>query len=574
MERPWFSQYDPGVPTSIDFPDIPLDQLLSNTARKYPNSTALIFFNKKITYAELNRLADQFASALQKDGFQKGDRIAIYMPNCPQFVIAYFGALRAGGIVVPSNPLYVPREIEHQIKDSGATYAVVLSLLYPRLKKVRSGLSLKKVMVTNIKEYFPGLLKILFTLVKENKPDRNGETHRVDISGDADTVWFQDFLHTGSGQPTPVQIASKDTAVLMYTGGTTGVPKGAELTHKNLVANAMQASAWITDAVEGQSVMMTALPLTHSYSMTVSQNNAILNGFAQVVIPNPRDLNDVLKNLVKYKVEYFPGVPTLYVAINNHPDVKAGKYDLTSIKSCISGAAGLPSEVQKEFMRITGGKLLEGYGLSEASPVVCANPVSTGGRIGYIGVPIPETDVKVVDVETGTKVMPVGEAGEICVKGPQVMKGYWNMPTESANVLRADEHGDVWLHTGDIGFMDEKGYFKIVDRKKDMIIAGGFNIYPNEVEEVLYQHPTVMEAAVIGMPDERRGEVVKAFIVLREGQSITEEELRTWCKKEMRAYMVPRYVEFRSELPKTMVGKILRRELKDEEMKKISQTTN
>jgi long-chain acyl-CoA synthetase len=574
MERPWFSQYDPEVPTSIDFPNIPLDQLLSNTTRRYPNSTALIFFNKVITYAELNRLADQFTSSLQKDGFQKGDRIAIYMPNCPQFIIAYYGALRAGGIVVPSNPLYVPREIEHQIKDSGATYAVVLSLLYPRLKRVRSSLNLKKVIVTNIKEYFPGLLKILFTLAKENKPDRNGEVHRVDISSDVDTVWFQKFLQTGPERPTPVQIDPKDTAVLMYTGGTTGVPKGAELTHQNLVANAMQASAWITDAVEGQSVMMTALPLTHSYSMTVSQNNAILNGFAQVIIPNPRDLNDVLKNLVKYKVEYFPGVPTLYVAINNHPDVKAGKYDLTSIKSCISGAAGLPSEVQKEFMRITGGKLLEGYGLSEASPVVCANPVSTGGRIGYIGVPIPETDVKVVDVETGTKVMPVGKAGEICVKGPQVMKGYWNMPRESANVLRADEQGDVWLYTGDIGFMDEKGYFKLVDRKKDMIIAGGFNIYPNEVEEVLYQHPAVMEAAVIGVPDERRGEVVKTFVVLREGQSISEEELRTWCKQEMRAYMVPRYVEFRSELPKTMVGKILRRELKDEEMKKISQATN
>jgi len=574
MERPWFSQYDAGVSTSLDFPDIPLDQLLTDTTNKYPHNTALIFFDKKITYRELNDLVNQFASALQQDGFQQGDRIAIYMPNCPQCTIAYYGALRAGGVVVPSNSLYVAREIEHQLKDSGATYAVVLSLLYPRLKKVRSSLNLKKVIVTNIKEYFPGLLKFLFTLTKENKPDQNKETHRVDISGDVNTVWFQDFLRTGSGQPKPVKVAPKDTAVLMYTGGTTGVPKGAELTHRNLIANAMQVSVWNTDALPGQSVMMTALPLTHSYSMTVSQNNAILNGFAQVIIPNPRDLSNVLKNLTKHKVEYFPGVPTLYVAINNHQEVKAGKYDLTAIKTCMSGAAGLPPEVQKEFMLITGGKLLEGYGLSEASPVVCANPVSSGGKIGYIGVPIPETDMKVVDIETGTRVMPVGEAGEICVKGPQVMKGYWNMPGETGKVLRADENGEVWLHTGDIGFMDETGYFKIVDRKKDMIIAGGFNIYPNEVEEVLYQHPAVMEAAVIGLPDERRGEVVKAYIVLREGHSITEEALRTWCKQEMRAYMVPRYIEFRTELPKTMVGKILRRELKDEELKKIAQGAN
>jgi len=567
MTRPWLSQYDQGVPTSIDFPDIPLQQFLTDTAKAYPDSTALIFFNQKISYAQLDRLADQFAAALQANGFKKGDRIALYMPNCPQFTIAYYGALRAGGIIVPSNPLYVSREIEHQINDSGATFIVVLSLMYERLRRVRSGLPLKKVIVTNIKEYFPPVLKLLFTLAKENKPDQNGETHRVDISGQPDTVWFQDFLKSGSGKPQPVAVVPNDTAVLMYTGGTTGVPKGAELTHRNLVSNTMQLSAWNTDAVKGQSVMMTALPLTHSYSMTVAQNNSVLNGMAQVIIPNPRDLADVLKNLEKHRVEYFPGVPTLYIAINNHPEVRAGKYDLTSIKTCMSGAAGLPPEVQREFMALSGGKLIEGYGLSECSPLACANPVS-GGKIGYIGLPAPETDLRIVDIETGTKSLGVGETGEICIKGPQVMKGYWNMPAETAEVLRADENGDVWLHTGDIGVMEEDGYFKIVDRKKDMIIAGGFNIYPNEVEDVLYQHPAVMETAVIGVPDERRGEVVKAFIVLREGQPESEEAIREWCKQEMRAYMVPRYVEFRTELPKTMVGKILRRELKEEEKKK------
>jgi len=565
MEKLWFKAYDPGVPTSLEIPNLPTDQLLANTAQRFPTNTALVFYNNKLTYAQLNRLVDQFAAALQKNGFKKGDRIAIYMPNCPQYTIAYYGALRAGGVVVPSNPLYVPREIEHQIKDSGATFIVVLSLLYNRLKQVRQGLALQKVIVTNIKEYFPPFLRFLFTVVKENKPDMNGERHRVDIAGDADTVWFQDFLKTGTGKPAPVSIQPDDTAVLMYTGGTTGVPKGAQLTHKNLIANTLQVSSWLTDLEDGKGVMMTALPLTHSYSMTVCQNQSIYRGFAQVLIPNPRDLPDVLKNLQNYKVQRCPGVPTLYTAINNHPDVKSGKYDLSSVKACISGAAGLPQEVQKEFVRITGGKLIEGYGLSEATPVCTVNPISTMGKIGTIGVPVPETDVKIVDVETGTRVLPQGEIGELCFKGPQVMKGYWNMPTETANVLRPDENGEVWLYTGDIAVMDEEGYITIKDRKKDMIIAGGYNIYPNEVENVLYTHPDILEAAVVGVPHETRGEVVKAFVVLKEGKTMTEEDLRAWCKQEMRAYMVPKYVEFRDELPKTMVGKILRRKLLEEE---------
>lgn len=568
MERIWLNQYDDDVPHSLQFPDIPLDQILSDTARKYPNSTALIFFNNKITYAQLNNLVNQFATALQQDGLQKGDRVAIYMPNCPQYAIAYFGTLRAGGIVVPSNPLYVPREIEHQIKDAGVKYAVVLSLLYNRLKQVRSNLDLKTVIVTNIKEYFPPVLKLLFTVARENKPDQNGERHRVDISGDADTLWFQDYLATASGQPQPVEVNAEDTAVLMYTGGTTGIPKGAQLTHGNLVSNVIQTASWILDPVPGKSVMMTALPLTHSYAMTACQNLSVYLGFGQILIPNPRDLDDLLKNLTKHKAEYLPAVPTLYSAINNHADVKNGKFDLTAIKACLSAAAGLPQAVQEEFMRITGGKLVEGYGLSESSPVACANPLRKGGKIGSIGVPIPETDVKVVDIDTGLKVLPQGEVGEICLKGPQIMRGYWNMPTETANALRPDENGDVWLYTGDIGMMDEDGFIRIVDRKKDMIIAGGYNIYPNEVEYVLYTHPAILEAAVIGVPDERRGEVVKAFVVLREGQSLTVEELREWCKKEMRAYMVPKHVEFRDALPKTMVGKILRRQLADEEQQK------
>ncbi len=564
-ERIWHKQYDEGVPRSIDIPDVALDTFLSDTAKKHPNSTAIIFYNNKMTYAQLNRQVNQFASALQESGFKKGDRISLYLPNCPQYTIAYYGALRAGGILVPSNALYMPREIAHQVQDSGATYMVVLSLLYNRLKQVRGGLNLEKVIVTNIKEYFPPLLKLLFTLAKENKADQNGERHRVDISADADTVWFQDFLKSGRGTPTPVDVSGDDTAVLMYTGGTTGVPKGAQLTHRNLVANTLQSANWVSDYTPGKNVAMSALPLTHSYGMTACQNWPVYRGFAQVIIPNPRDLNDVLKNLSKHKVEFFPGVPTLYTAINNHPDVKAGKYDLSAIKVCLSGAAGLPPEVQKEFMRLTGGKLVEAYGLSETSPAASINPVNKGGKIGTIGVPIPNTDFKIVDIDTGEQIMPQGERGELCISGPQVMKGYWNKPTETANVLRADETGQVWLHTGDIAVMDKDGFFKIVDRKKDMIIAGGFNIYPNEVEYILYTHPSILEAAVVGVPHKSRGEVAKAFVVLKEGESLTEEELRDWCKKEMRAYMVPKFVEFRDELPKTMVGKILRRKLLEEE---------
>ncbi len=569
MERIWQKSYDPDVPTTIEIPNETMEHALTRAAQDYPEKTALIFYNNKISYADLDAMVNNFASALQANGLQKGDRVSLYLPNCPQYVIGYYGILRAGGIVVPTNPLYVPREIAHQITDSGATFMVSLGLMYDRVKKVRADLGLKKLIVANIKDYFPPVLKLLFTLLKENKPDMNGERHRVDFSGDADTVSFIDFLREGQGKkPTPVEVQPEDTAILMYTGGTTGVPKGAQLTHKNVIANVAQSAAWIPSIKRGKSVVMSALPLTHSYGMTACQNLAVYLASEQVLIPNPRDLADLLKNLTKHKVALFPGVPTLYNAVNNYPDVKAGKYDLSSIEICLSGAAGLPPEVQKEFMRVTGSKLVEAYGLSETTPAVCINPVESTGKIGTIGVPIPNTDVKIVDAEIGKKDLPIGEVGELCVKGPQVMKGYWHMPTETANVLRPDENGDVWLHTGDLAVMDEDGFFRIVDRKKDMIISGGFNIYPNEVEYILYQHPAILEAAVVGIPHETRGEVAKAFVVLKEGESLTEEELRVWCKQEMRAYMVPKSVQFKDELPKTMVGKILRRVLVDEEMGK------
>jgi long-chain acyl-CoA synthetase len=559
--RPWHQHYDKEVSPSLDYPPIPVHQMLSNTTAKYPDNTALIFYDNKLTYRQLDALVDKFTAGLQQLGLNKGDRVAVYMANCPQSVIAYYAILRAGGVVVPCNPLFVAREFEHQANDSGARMAICLSLLYPRVKAARPNTGLEHVIVTNVKEYFPALLKVLFTLAKEKK-----DGHRVDISADPDTHWFQDILKTAPDKPTPVDIDPEDTAVLMYTGGTTGLPKGAQLTQYNVIANAVQTATWLTGAVEGQDVIMTALPLTHSYAMTVCMNQSVYRGYAQILIPNPRELDQLLGAVNKHRPSMLPGVPTLYMAINNYSDV--GKYDLRSINACISGAAGLPPEVQEEFQRITGGKLVEGYGLSEATPVTHCNPIGSGGCIGTIGVPFPDTDCKIVDADTETETLGPGEPGVLCVSGPQVMKGYWGMPTETANVLRQDEAGKVWLHTGDVAEMTKDGYFRIVDRKKDMILAaGGYNVYPREIEDVLYEHPKVMEAAAIGVPVGGSDQRAKAFIVLRPGETATQEEILEFCSERLAKYKVPKYVEFREDLPKTMVGKILRRELMEEEQK-------
>ncbi len=570
--RVWHQHYDSGVPTSIDYPPHPTDYFLQQTAEKYPDKTALIFGamapvlgeqHKALTYRELNDLVNRFAAGLQKLGMEKGERVCLYMPNCPQMVIAYYGVLRAGGIVVPSNPLYTAREIKHQINDSEATFAMALSMLYPNVKKIREQTSLKHVLVTNIKEYFPGLLKFLFTVATEKK-----DGHRVDISADANTTWLQEFLSAAPAKPQPVEIIPDDTAVLMYTGGTTGVPKGAQLTHGNVVANTLQAIAWLTGVAdkEGEEVTLTALPLIHSYAMTTCMNQSVFNAQTQVLIANPREFIHLLTSIAVHKPTLFPGVPTIYTAINNHPDVKSGKYNMKSIKACVSGAAGLPGEVRLEFERITGGKLVEGYGLSEASPMTHANPVSHGGRPGSIGVPVPDTDVKIVDGETEENVVGPNEAGVLCINGPQVMKGYWGMPTETANTLRTHDDGKVWLHTGDMAEMTEDGYFRIVDRKKDMILAaGGFNVYPRDIEERLYENSKVLEVAAVGVPIGGTNQRAKAFVVLKEGETATEKELRDWCREGLASYKVPKFIEFRPELPKTMVGKILRRALAEEE---------
>lgn len=561
MERPWLKFYDKGVRPHLEYPPVPMHYFLEQSVAKYPNNPVTIFGNGSkldaiMTYRQLDEQVNRLANALAQMGVKKGDRVALYLPNCPQFVISYYATLKLGAIVAPNNPLYVARELEFQVNDSGAETIICLSRFYPNVQKIRANTKLRNVIVTNIKEYFSPLLKLLFTVAKEKK-----EGHHVTL--DPGDHWFQDVLARGAPTRPNVEVRPEDTAVLLYTGGTTGVPKAAEITHRNIVANTIQCREWLPGLQEGKEVTLTALPLYHSYAMTTCMNFAIYTGGAMVLIPNPRELVSVLKAIDLHKPTLFPGVPTLYNAINNFPDL--AKYNVKSIKVCISGAAGLPVEVQKKFQELTGARLVEGYGLSEASPVVTANPVYGDNRIGTIGIPWPDTDVKIMDLETGTKEMPTGEPGELVARGPQVMKGYWNRPDETAKTLR-----DGWLYTGDIAKMDADGYIQIVDRKKDMIIVSGFNVYPRDVEEVLYQHPKVLEAVVAGIPDPKSGERVKAYIVLKPGQTATVEEIMAYCRENLTGYKRPAEIEFRDSLPKTTVGKILRRQLVEEEKRKAA----
>jgi len=566
MEKPWLKHYDDNVPATIDYPRIPLAQLLTDAAGKHPDCTATIFgamggsrlMDAKLTYRQLDDAVDRFAAGLQRMGVKKGDRVAIMLPNCPQFVIAAYATWRIGGIVVCCNPLYVAREIEHLVRDSGAETFVVMSQLYERVKGIRERTGLKRVVVTNIKEYFPGLLKLLFTLAKEKK-----EGHKVDISGDAGTYWFQDVMRDAAAKPSPVEIDPEAVSTLIYTGGTTGGPKGAQLTHRNLVSNAVMLNVW-SRSKEAEDVMLAVMPYFHVYGLTAGMNTCVANALTMVQIPNPRDMDHVLKSIETHRVTYYCGVPTMFVGFLNFPD--RDKYDLTSVRFAVSAAAPLPPEVQQQFQAVTGGRMMEAYGLTETSPAATMDPIDSP-RDHSLGVPVPDTDVKIVDTESGTQELPVGEIGEIIIKGPQVMKGYWNLPTETANALRVGPDGQPgWFFSGDIGYMDGDGYFHIADRKKDMIIAGGYNIYPADVEAVLFEHPAVKEAAVIGVPHEYRGETVKAFIVLKEDKTATEKEIVEFCQERMAAYRVPRVIEFRSDLPKSMIGKVLRRELREQEL--------
>ncbi len=469
------------------------------------------------------------------------------LPNSPQFVIAFYGSLLAGLTVVNVNPMYTPGELSYQLADSGADALVILDLLWPRYAEIAGEHNLKLAVRTGIQDYLPFPKNWLFPL----KAKKEGSWPKT-LGGLA----WKKFLAGGKGEQNWPRLELNQLALLQYTGGTTGRPKGAMLSHKNLTVNALQVQAWIPDFREGEEVILGVIPFFHVYGMTVAMNLAMTGGGKLVLLPR-WNTREVLETIARSKPTLFPGVPTMYVAINTDPATK--KYDLTSIRACISGSAPLPVEVAETFEKITGARLVEGYGLTESAPVTHANPIYSQRKIGSIGLPLPSVDAKIVDDEG--RPLPTGEAGELAVKGPNVMLGYWNRPEETAQTLK-----DGWLFTGDVARMDEEGYFYIVDRKKDMIIAGGYNIYPREVEEVLYQHPAVKEAAVVGVPDAYRGETVKAFLVLKEGyeDEIDEEELKAFARKRLAAYKVPKLWEFRKELPKTAVGKILRRRLREE----------
>ena len=555
FEKQWQANYPEGVPRHMDYPDIAVHELVERAAQEFPGNIATIFMGGKLTYRQLLDQVYRFAAALVALGVKKGDRVGLMLPNCPQMVIAYYGVLKAGGVVVAFNPLYVEREIQHQIIDSGTKVMVVLDLLSARIAKVREAAGLEKCIWTGIKDYLPFPLKQLYPV----KAKKAGQLVTAP-SGPGDYQFTALLKQYGPNPPSYAFNPAEDLCCLQYTGGTTGVSKGCMLTHRNMLVNATQVSSWTPEARRGQERIMTVLPLFHSYGMTCCLNVAVALSSSVVLMPR-FIVEDVLKAIDKWKPSLFPGAPTMYIAINNHPDVK--KYDLKSVRACLSGSAALPVDVQRKFQTITGGYLNEGYGLSEASPVTHANPLFGRSKPGSIGLPMPDTVSKIMDIEAGHTELPVGEAGELVLKGPQVMKGYWNRPDETETTLR-----EGWLYTGDIATMDEEGYTFIVDRKKEMIIAGGYNIYPREIEEVLFEHPKILEAAAIGIPDEYRGETVKIFVVLKPGEQATAEELVEYCKTKLAKYKVPKFVEFRSELPKTIVGKVLRRLLAEEEKKK------
>ncbi len=549
--KPWIAHYPPQTPATLEYPLAPITTLLVQAAEQFPANHALNFLGKRISYAELLDYSYRFAHALQKRGVQKGDRVAIMLPNCPQAVIAFYGILFAGAIVVQTNPLYTERELIHQLCDAGAETIVSLDVLYPRIAHVKPSTGLKRVMLTRISDFLPPLKKWIYPLLQR----KSGAQTKIAFNHELEP--FLPLLRESDAAPIQTEIdPASDIALLQYTGGTTGTAKGVMLTHKNIMANAVQCKATLYKLQPGKEKILGVLPFFHVYGMTTVANVGIMLA-AEIILLPKFEADQVLKAIEKLRPTVFPGAPTMYIAILNHSRVK--QYDLSSIKACVSGSAPLPLEIQHRFEELTGGRLVEGYGLTEASPVTHSNPIWEKRMRGSIGLPWPDTDCRIVDSATGEE-LPTGEIGELAVSGPQVMKGYWNRPEETAAVLK-----DGWLFTGDMGYMDENGYFYIVDRKKDMIIAGGFNIYPREVEEVLFEHPAVQEAVVIGVPDPYRGETVKAYVVTKHGQSVNEQELDQFCRQRLAAYKVPRHYEYRRELPKTMVGKVLRRQLQEEE---------
>ncbi len=553
MERRWVQAYERNVPPTLTYPPTPLQSFLETSARRYPSRPAMVFYGRRVMYRDLEAATNRFANALLEFGIRKGDRVALMLPNLPQSIIAYYGALKLGAVVVQVNPLYVDREIEQQVNDAEARAIVALDLFYPRIASIRSKTALERIILTNVRDYLPWPLKLVYPL----KARREGTWVRVRTS--PPLYDFCALLDAANDAAPDVRVEPHDLALLQYTGGTTGVPKGVMLTHQNLVANTLQCRYWMPSLRDGAEVFMGVIPFFHVYGMTACMNLSIATGGTIVLLPR-FVTKDVLKAIVSHRATIFMGVQAMYVAINNFRDVR--RYDLSSVRICISGAGPLHAEVQERFEALTGGKVVEGFGLSEASPVTHVNPIFGARKKGTIGLPLPDTDAKLADLETGQGEVPIGQPGELMVKGPQVMKGYWKRPEETAAVL-----DEGWLRTGDVATMDADGYFSIVDRKKDMIKTKGENVYPREVEEALYRHPKVKDAVVVGIPEEFSGEVIKAYVVLKDGETATEQEILDFCGRELAKFKVPKAVEFRPALPTTMVGKVLRRVLRDEELK-------
>ena len=547
--KPWLTSYQKGVPEFVEYEDVCLPAFLERSAERFPDRSALNFQGFRIAFRRLQEMVDRFASALAAFGVNRGDRVALLLPNTIPCVAAYYAVLKIGAIAVMNNPLYSDRELDHQFNDSGAKLLVTLDLLGNRMIDLRPKTHIKQIVITSIGDYLPFPKNWLFPLVAKKKK------LAADVKPADDVFNWKSVLADHQPNPPSVTLGSEDVAMYQYTGGTTGASKGVMLTHANLSKNVQQCRAWFPTFKEGAEVMLGALPFFHVFGLTTAMNFAIYMGWEDILVPKPQP-EQLLEAIGKYNPTFAPLVPTMYIGILNHASID--RTPLTSIKGCFSGSAPLPVEVIRNFEKRTGAVIVEGYGLTETSPVTHINPFAGGKRkVGSIGVPIPDTECRIVDLIDGRTDLPTGETGELLVKGPQVMTGYWNKPDATADTLV-----DGWLHTGDIAQMDAEGYFYIVDRKKDMIISGGYNVYPRDIEEVYFEHPKVQEATAIGIPHPKRGEAVKVFIVLKEGATATQEEMIAFCHEKLAKYKWPTEVEFRTELPKTNVGKVLKKELR------------
>jgi long-chain acyl-CoA synthetase len=538
IDRPWLAHYDAGVKTSLEYRDVPIFSLFDEVSSTTPELICTIFQDQAITYGEMRTAVDSFAVALHHAGVRKGDRIGLLLPNSPQFVLAFYAILKAGGVVVAMNPQYKQRELAHQIQDSGIETMIALDTYRPVLEDACQNTQVRVVIYTRLS-------------------DASGITSALNSPADEQPTMFLQLIAENAGKSLRMQMVNADDpAIFQYSGGTTGVPKAAIGLHRNLVANTIQFRNWLHGLEQNNEVVLCAIPIFHVYGMVIAMSMGIALGAKLVLIPNPRDVQEILRNIDHYRATLFPGVPNMYHNINHHPDVIAGKYQLQTIKACISGSAPLLREVKERFEQLTGGKLIEGYGLSEAPTATHCNPMFGENRTGSIGLPLPDVDSRIVDLETGESTLAPGEAGELVVKGPQVMHSYHQMPEETEFTLR-----NGWLFTGDIARMDEDGYFYLIDRKKELIKIGGLQVWPREIEEVIASHPKVLEVGAAGVPHPTRVEIVKVWVVVRPGETMTADEVKEWCDSNLASFKVPSEVEFRAALPRTMVGKLLRREL-------------